>query len=88
LLARYGGEEFCLIATGTEQPGALVLAERVRTLVEQASFLHDGNRLTVTISIGVSIWEPSLKEDGDELVRRADAALYRAKNQGRNCACF
>ena len=88
LLARYGGEEFCLVATGTEQAGALVLAERVRALVEQASFLHDKTPITVTISIGISTWEASLKEDHEELIRRADAALYRAKNQGRNRACF
>lgn len=87
LLARYGGEEFCLVATGTEQAGALVLAERVRALVEQASFLHDETPIAVTISIGVSTWEASLKEDHEELIRRADAALYRAKNQGRNRAC-
>jgi diguanylate cyclase (GGDEF)-like protein len=88
LIARYGGEEFCLIATGTEPPGALILAERIRKLVEDATFEHGGNSLRVTISIGIGTWEPALKEDSEELVRRADIALYRAKQQGRNRTCI
>lgn len=87
LIARYGGEEFCLLATGTEQAGSLVLAERVRTLVEGAAFEHGGSRLTVTVSVGVSTWEPAMRDDYEELVRRADAALYRAKERGRNRVC-
>lgn len=87
LIARYGGEEFCVIATGTEQEGALLLAERLRKLVEEAAFDHGGNRLRVTVSIGVSAWEALWGEDFEELIRRADAALYRAKDQGRNRVC-
>ena len=87
LIARYGGEEFCVIATGTEQDGAFVLAERVRQLVDGAVFEHDGNSLMVTISIGVSTWTVSDRDDFEELIRRADTALYRAKEQGRNRVC-
>ncbi len=87
LLARYGGEEFCLLATGTDQAGAQVLAERVRSLVQSTVFEHGGNTIAVTVSIGVSTWEPSLRDDQEELVRRADTALYRAKEQGRNRVC-
>jgi diguanylate cyclase (GGDEF)-like protein len=87
LIARYGGEEFCVIATGTEQAGALVLAERVRQLVDGAAFEHAGKTLMVTISIGVSTWTPADRDDFEELIRRADAALYQAKEQGRNCVC-
>jgi diguanylate cyclase (GGDEF)-like protein len=87
LIARYGGEEFCLLATGTDRAGAQVLAERVRALVQNAVFEHGGNAIPVTVSIGVGTWEPSLGENPDELVRRADAALYRAKEQGRNRVC-
>jgi diguanylate cyclase (GGDEF)-like protein len=87
LIARYGGEEFCLLATGTDRAGAQVLAERVRTLVQNAVFEHGGQAIAVTVSIGVSTWEPSLRDDQEELVRRADAALYRAKEQGRNRVC-
>ena len=87
LFARYGGEEFVLVATGTELPGALILAERMRKLIEDASFQTAGATLTVTVSIGIGTWDPALKDDFEELIRRADAALYRAKEQGRNCVC-
>jgi diguanylate cyclase (GGDEF)-like protein len=87
LIARYGGEEFCLLATGTDHAGALVLGDRVRALVGNAKFEHAGNSLSVTVSIGISTWEPSIRDDLEELVRRADAALYRAKEQGRNRVC-
>lgn len=87
LIARYGGEEFCLLAAGTDQAGAQVLAERMRALVQSTVFEHGGNTIAVTVSIGVSTWEPSLRDDREELVRRADTALYRAKEQGRNRVC-
>jgi diguanylate cyclase (GGDEF)-like protein len=87
MIARYGGEEFCVLATGTEQAGALLLAERLRKLVDGEAFKHDGLRLMVTVSIGVSTWTALYKDDFEELIRRADAALYRAKEQGRNRVC-
>ena len=87
LFARYGGEEFVLLATGTEQAGAFILAERLRALIEDAAFTHGNNRIAVTISIGIGTWESSINEDFEELIRRADAALYRAKEQGRNRYC-
>lgn len=84
LFARYGGEEFVVIATATESPGARTLAERLRKCVEDAHVEYDGKRIKVTISIGISTWKPSIKEDHEALIRQADAALYRAKDQGRN----
>jgi diguanylate cyclase (GGDEF)-like protein len=87
LIARYGGEEFCLLATGTDQAGVQVLAERVRKLVQSTVFEHGGKAIAVTVSIGVCTWEPSLRDDQEELIRRADSALYRAKEQGRNRVC-
>jgi sigma-B regulation protein RsbU (phosphoserine phosphatase) len=87
LFARYGGEEFCLLATGTDLAGAQVLAERVRELVQNTEFRHGGNTIAVTVSIGVSAWESSLGQDMEELIRRADGLLYRAKEQGRNRVC-
>lgn len=87
LFARYGGEEFALLATGTDQAGALVLAEQLRELVQNAGFAHADRRIAVTISIGIGTWDEAIKEDFEELIRRADAALYRAKQQGRNRVC-
>jgi len=59
----------------------------MRKLIEDASFQTAGATLTVTVSIGIGTWDPALKDDFEELIRRADAALYRAKEQGRNCVC-
>jgi diguanylate cyclase (GGDEF)-like protein len=87
LFARYGGEEFILLATGTEKAGAFILAERLRKLIEGAVFTHGNSRIAVTISIGIGTWDSSINEDFEELIRRADAALYRAKEQGRNRYC-
>lgn len=87
LFARYGGEEFGLLATGTDQAGALVLAGQLRELIQNSGFTHEGRRIVVTISIGVGTWDPAVKEDFEELIHRADAALYRAKEQGRNRVC-
>lgn len=85
LFARYGGEEFCVIAMAVEHTEAMTLAERLRTNVERANYAHNGTTLKVTISAGVSTWTPEIGEDFEELVHRADAALYKAKEQGRNC---
>ncbi len=87
LFARYGGEEFCLLAMAMDQAGAELLAERLRKKVESAEFVPGGNKLKVTVSIGVSAWVPEIKENFEELVRRADSALYSAKQQGRNRIC-
>ncbi len=83
VLARYGGEEFALIATPMDREGAGALAERVRQLVEAQTF--DGDPpVRITVSIGVSSWKPFLRENHEVLIREADEALYRAKNEGRN----
>lgn len=87
IFARYGGEEFSIIATATDSPGAMVLGERLRGLVEQAEFEHDGKKLKVTVSIGIATWGPEIKDDFEALIRLADSALYRAKEQGRNRVC-
>ncbi len=87
LIARYGGEEFCLVATGTEKPGAQILAERVRKLIEDAEFEHGTDHIKVTISIGIGTWDVSIGEDFEALISRADTALYRAKTEGRNRVC-
>ena len=83
--ARYGGEEFVLILPETDAPGALQVATRLRRSVEQSRFFagsaHTVERLTV--SIGISIFD-SDAQFKRELIECADAALYVAKNQGRN----
>ena len=82
--ARYGGEEFAVLLPETQLPGALQLAEQVRLTVARTrlrSPKHVGE-IGVTISIGVAELNPG--ESLENLIERADAALYRAKESGRN----
>jgi diguanylate cyclase (GGDEF)-like protein len=80
--ARYGGEEFLIVLTQTGIDGAIVGAERVRTQIEKLLFPDMGSDFKVTVSIGLS--EYKMREDIDDVIARADEALYRAKNGGRN----
>jgi diguanylate cyclase (GGDEF)-like protein len=80
MAARFGGEEFALLMPATPLDAAGVVAERVRGTVERLEVETEGLRLRATVSIGVS----SGAEDLEELIRRADRALYRAKDAGRN----
>ncbi len=87
LLARYGGEEFIITLTHTDQPGAAKVAERLRESVAQIE-LQTGEQgvLKFTISVGVStFYKRSLLE---EVIARADQALYQAKTSGRNRVCL
>ena len=89
LAARYGGEEIVVLLPGTQTYGAIDVAERVRRAIETIGLEHEGNSPgeIVTVSIGVATMEPGLDDlagRSDELVARADAALYRAKHDGRN----
>jgi diguanylate cyclase (GGDEF)-like protein len=81
--ARYGGEEFAAMLLGTNQDGALKMAERLRKAVQDTRFTVDGKEITVTVSIGVatSPYDAGVKE---ELIEKADKALYGAKRNGRN----
>jgi two-component system chemotaxis family response regulator WspR len=84
LVARYGGEEFAVVLPSTDAAGAYHVAERVRRGVEELGIPRaDGGLLT--ISIGVATAAPPIA-DGDPraLVGRADRAMYRAKQQGKN----
>ena len=85
VVARWGGEEFVAILQDAAQPTVRAIAERLRAKVEGASIIsHDGvHELNVTISIGAAILRPG-QDDGAAILARADAALYRAKANGRN----
>jgi two-component system chemotaxis response regulator CheY len=73
---RYGGEEFVLVLPEQTLDGAVVAVERVRAAVEA--------RGPLTISAGVAAFRPDADEAGEDVLARADAALYRAKDEGRN----
>ena len=78
---RIGGEEFAILLPGTEAEGAVAVADRVRLSLGALRPTPDG-RDEVTASFGVA--QLAFGESGDELLRRADIALYRAKSEGRN----
>lgn len=84
VVARYGGEEFVILLPVTTMQGAAHIAERIRKDTESQAFYWNGERIHLTLSIGVSGCIPSNTRDYEWLVRHADEALYDAKNQGRN----
>jgi diguanylate cyclase (GGDEF)-like protein len=83
-LARYGGEEFIVLLSSTEEKGARELAERLRRGIESCVVEFRGQSLQVTASFGVVAVNGATEEPWDEMILRADAALYRAKEGGRN----
>ena len=80
---RFGGEEFTVIVPGADVHAAQALAERLRQRIEQATFTYGGIDLKVTLSCGVAVF-PQNSANAEELVRKADRAMYRAKGAGRN----
>jgi diguanylate cyclase (GGDEF)-like protein len=86
IVARYGGEEFVPLLPGTDDAGAVVTAERIRRRASRLPIVAGGQdalRISVTCSVGVAAY-PVHGESVDELLRRADAALYTAKSEGRD----
>ncbi len=86
VVARYGGEEFVIVLPETGAVGAASFAERIRELVEAKTFVQtaDGTGLRITASIGVSTFPSPGVQTVEDLLARADQALYRAKAEGRN----
>jgi diguanylate cyclase (GGDEF)-like protein len=85
VVARYGGEEFAILLPDTDNSGAAILAERIRAAVEERNIWHpstDRGRLTISVGVATMVAREDL--DGSALVKAADAALYRAKRDGRN----
>ena len=80
---RMGGEEFALWLPGASLGAATEIAERVRAVIERTPCFWDGTRLPITCSVGVAA-VPEVVQDVDNLYGAADAALYRAKQRGRN----
>lgn len=81
-LARFGGEEFVMLLPGTSLEEGRALLDKLRVAVEQCPFHFKGERVTITVSMGVTAFQPG--ERSDIALKRADQALYRAKENGRN----
>ncbi|MBI4867831.1 MAG: diguanylate cyclase [Candidatus Wallbacteria bacterium] len=82
--ARYGGEEFAVILPETDPDGAALLAERIRSRIEEMRVPHEGKQLEVTISIGLASMGHTQAKNAKTFISEADEALYAAKQGGRN----
>ncbi|MBC9743836.1 diguanylate cyclase [Pseudomonas syringae pv. syringae] len=81
-LARFGGEEFVMLLPATPPATGLTLLDELRAAVESCPFHFKGERVTITVSIGLTAFRPG--ERSDTAIKRADQALYKAKENGRN----
>jgi len=84
LAARYGGEEFIVLLHETDMANATVIAERIRTSVQDYVLEYEGQSLSITISLGVAQFDPARDISGKSIIDRADKALYMSKSAGRN----
>lgn len=87
-VARYGGEEFAVILAETSIGGALMVAEKIRHAIRELNIVHGGSPFEhITLSIGIASAAPGFDNPPDDLIRAADKALYRAKQEGRDRVC-
>jgi diguanylate cyclase (GGDEF)-like protein len=84
VFARFGGEEFAIISRGISRDEAVVFAERLRREIAGLEIETDDVTFQITVSIGIATFPESPVSTPDELLKAADAALYRAKENGRN----
>jgi len=87
IVARYGGEEFVIILPITGRHGARRVAETIRAQVEQFKFDGVEQSGPITLTLGIAVF-PEDASTAEELIQRADAALYRGKNEGKNRVCW
>jgi len=82
---RYGGEEFVILLADTTPDKAVIIAERIRASLENHTLAYDMSALNITLSLGVSALQTT--DSANDFIKRADAAMYEAKQQGRNRVC-
>jgi diguanylate cyclase (GGDEF)-like protein len=85
IAARYGGEEFVVLLPETQIAGAVEVAKKIHARIAELGVMHPATRHAPTVSIGAACIVPARDSAAAEIVRAADAALYAAKHNGRNC---
>jgi len=86
VIARWGGEEFLLMLPDIDLTSGMIVAERIRKVIETANFRYDQKKLSVTITLGVAELDRNL--GFDESIKNADEALYKGKSMAKNCVVF
>lgn len=84
-LIRYGGEEFLVVLPDTDLPGTLELANSLRQRIQDNPLTYGKAKLQLYASLGVAVLPPDANISVEEMISRADQALYAAKDRGRNC---
>lgn len=84
IVARYGGEEFSIVLPKTTIDDTMEICERIRTKVEKTNFIIGNQTINITISMGIALRGNENNIAVTEIIKRADAGLYVAKNNGRN----
>jgi diguanylate cyclase (GGDEF)-like protein len=85
MVGRYGGEEFLVVLNHCEPASALARAENLREAIARRPVATRGKSVPVTISVGLALSTDFACGEADDMIQEADAALYAAKREGRNC---
>ena len=85
---RYGGEEFAVILPATNANHTLQVAERIRSMIEDAPLVVDQQEVQLTASFGIDVYSASVQGGAEDMIKRADGYLYQAKQEGRNRVCY
>lgn len=86
IVSRFGGEEFCVILPNIDKKSAITQAQQLRSKIEKIKIILREQESAVTVSIGVASFPDDTRDD-DELIFKADRAMYEAKQKGRNRVC-
>lgn len=87
LCARYGGEEFLILLAGVPSELAWIVAERIRITISETKVITTDGRVLPPVTVSLGIAQAAPNDDAGMLLKKADAAMYRAKSSGRNCTC-
>lgn len=79
---RYGGEEFTVVLNRCDREQAFILADKIRSKIEQSDLIYSGKTIRITVSVGATLHHAG--DSYDDFIGRADEALYRAKKEGKN----